>query len=98
MAMIFGALTLLTVLPFGSIIAVLLTVTTGQGAGTTVAGLGVAAAVACACAALVAHQTRVQHRLKCGTCCDRELAAGRGIAGTGRQPEGGGGRLCYVKE
>jgi len=62
-AMIFGALTLLTVLPFGSIVAVLLTVTTGQGAGTTVAGLGVAAAVACACAALVAHQTRVQHRL-----------------------------------
>lgn len=62
-AMIFGALTLLTVLPFGSIIAVLLTVTTGQGAGTTVVGLAVAAAVACACAALVAQQTRVQHRL-----------------------------------
>ena len=62
-AMIFGVLTLITVLPFGSIIAVLLTVTTGQGPRTTFLGFVVAAVVASACAALVAYQTRVQHRL-----------------------------------
>ena len=56
-SLIFGVLTLCTMLPMTMIIAVVLTVTTGQGTRGMVIGLIPAALLAMTCSAAVAWQT-----------------------------------------
>jgi len=56
-SLIFGVLTLCTVLPVAAIIVVLLAITTGQGADVVLLGLLPAVAIAAACGAAVARRT-----------------------------------------